>query len=518
MNIAESTWLELLKTAEESAAGARAWRFTDLPETMRKRHSPINSPKGQLRTLLDRSEFTQGTIRTTIANKISLPRRGPATQAIEALAETKVVVITGPAGSGKSALAKATVREYAHDHTWFSFRAEEFARSHIDDVLGLPITGKQIEALLGSQEKVLVHVESLERLLEHGTRDAFSDLVGIVERCHNVRLLLTCREHSIDTVVDSFIGLSVQNPSVIRLPPLRDEELDEVEASLPKLAAPLSDPELRELLRSPYFLEMGTKIDWARGTAVPAGLTAFRQRCWSEVVRRDSHAVANLPTRREGALVDVALRRARELRAFVPTDGIDTIALEELHRDDLVAKDPYGLVSPVHDVIEDWAIIRWIETLLETYEWHPQHIAEEIGGDTALRRGFREWMKEALNGKVKRADDFVISAFREKSLESHFRDDVLISMLLSQCSRDFVSRQRRRLLANDGKLLVTLIHLMRVACMSLPPWLDEGDQVISFQPTFPISTLQGWSRRDAAISNGTTRCSRIAEHGGYHEC
>ena len=481
INTAESTWLELLKIAEESAAGAKTWRYTDLPETMRKKHSPIESPKGKLRYLLDRSEITQGAIRTTIAGKVSLPRRGPASQVIEALAETKVVVVTGPAGSGKSALAKAILREYAQNHTCFSFRAEEFAQSHIDDVLDSPITGKQIEALLGSQERVLMHVESLERLLEHSTRDAFSDLVGIVERCHNVRLLLTCREHSIDTVVDSFFGLSVQNPGVIRLPPLRDEELDEVEASLPQLAAPLSDPELRQLLRSPYFLEMGAKIDWASGTAVPSGLTAFRQRCWSEVVRCDSHAVANLPTRREGALVDVALRRARELRAFVPTDGIDTTALEKLHRDDLVAKDPYGLVSPVHDIIEDWAIIRWIETRLETHEWHPQHIAEEIGGYPALRRGFREWMKEALNGKVRRADEFVISAFRDTSLESHFRHDVLISVLLSQCSRDFVIRQKRHLLANNGKLLVTLIHLMRVACMSLPQWLDEGDQVISFQ-------------------------------------
>ena len=84
-----------------------------------------------------------------------------------------MVVVTGPAGSGKSALAKTIVREYAQSHTCFSFRAEEFARSHIDDVLDSAITGKDIEALLGSQERVLMHVESLERLLEHGTRDAF---------------------------------------------------------------------------------------------------------------------------------------------------------------------------------------------------------------------------------------------------------------------------------------------------------------------------------------------------------
>ena len=327
---------------------------------------------------------------------------------------------------------------------------------------------------------MLVHVESLERLLEHSTRDAFSDLVGIVERCHNVRLLLTCRDHSLETVIGSFFGLPAQKPSVIRLPALDDNELGEVQASIPHLADPLRDPDLRELLRMPYFLEMATRIDWELEKDVPSGVTAFRQRCWSEVVRRDSHAVSDLPTRREKALIELSLNRARELRAFVQTDEMDEAALEELRRDDIVTRNPYGLAAPVHDVIEDWAIILWIETRLVTHEWQPQQIAEEIGGYPAIRRGFREWLKEALNSKANRTDEFVLSAYRDSSLESQFRDDVLISMLLSQSSRDFVFREKGHLLANDGELLIILIHLMRVACKSLPSWPDEGDQVISF--------------------------------------
>ena len=89
MTTAELTWLELLKLAAESAAGARTWKYADLPETMRERHKAIEVPKGKLQNLLDRSEITRQAIRTTIGGKVSLSRSGPETKIVEALAEDK---------------------------------------------------------------------------------------------------------------------------------------------------------------------------------------------------------------------------------------------------------------------------------------------------------------------------------------------------------------------------------------------------------------------------------------------
>ena len=81
------------------------------------------------------------------------------------------------------------------------------------------MTGHQFAVLIGAQEKVLLHVESLERLLEHPTRDAFSDLVGIAERCHNVRLLFTCRDYSITTALAAFFDQRQLTSSVLQVPP-----------------------------------------------------------------------------------------------------------------------------------------------------------------------------------------------------------------------------------------------------------------------------------------------------------
>ena len=262
VSAAEATWHELIVLATACASSARSLKRSDLPDSMRTAHSAIESPRAELQALREHSDVTLEGIRPTIAGTVTLPRNEIFAQASQSLAETQVVALAGPPGSGKSALAKAVVQWQARDYVCLSFRAEEFAESHIDRVLQGLATGQRLETLLGAQERVLVHVESLERLLEHPTRDAFADLIRIAERCQNVRLLLTCRDYSLATALTSFFDQSTLTRGVVEVPPLNDMELNEISTSLPRLAIPLSNPRLKPLLRIPYFLDMAASMDW----------------------------------------------------------------------------------------------------------------------------------------------------------------------------------------------------------------------------------------------------------------
>ncbi len=472
---AENTWNELIRIAAASASGARTVNRPDLPESLQASHSTIESPASAFRVLRERSNVTLQGIRTTISGTVNLPRNRIVTRVHEAFAETRVVAIAGPPGSGKSVVARAVVDRQAKDFVCLSFRAEEFAESHIDNVFQGRPTGQKLESQLAAQERVLLHVESLERLLEHPTRDAFSDLVRMAERCHNVRLLLTCRDYSLATAINSFFGQSTLSREIVEVPPLDDLELKEIANSLPQLSIPFSNPRLRQLLRIPYFLDMAARMDWTGEQDLPSDVRAFRQSCWSGVVRRDDLVAGGLPDRRERALVDLAVRRARELRPSVSIDGVDAEALLALYGDGIISKEAHGLAAPAHDVIEDWAIVHWIETLSAKHDWEVTPIADSVGGHPALRRGFREWLKEAFLKDTYRTDQFVLSASNDSSLAPHFRDDVITSVLLSRSARDFVSRQRDKLLADEAALLVRLIHLTRVACMTVPQWRVSQD-------------------------------------------
>ena len=56
--------------------------------------------------------------------------------------------------------------------------------------------------------------------------------------------------------------------------------------------------------------------------------------------------------------------------------------------------------------------------------------------------------------------------------QTQFRDDTLISLLRSPTSAAFLERHRTEMFANDKQLLRRVIHLLRVACVTTPTWLE----------------------------------------------
>ncbi|MGB3906617.1 MAG: hypothetical protein WBB22_17035, partial [Anaerolineae bacterium] len=122
-----------------------------------------------------------------------------------------------------------------------SFRAEEFAHPHFDEALQsnqIPANAAMLEAILASQDRKVLLVESVERLLEKSTRDAFTDLLTLVARDKSWRLVLTCRDYSAELVRACFLESASVSHSVVTVPSLDDEESEEVKAVHPTLARP----------------------------------------------------------------------------------------------------------------------------------------------------------------------------------------------------------------------------------------------------------------------------------------
>ena len=474
---AESAWLKLIEFAASAAMGARTIKRQDLPEQLLSQHRAFDGAQAAIRLQRDHTELILGEIRSAIAGSIVLERDELERQAAEVLENNQALILTGAPGSGKSAIAKSLVLSNYDDYECLSFRAEEFAKSSIDEVLSGSMTGVQLKFLLGAQRRALIHVEGVERLLEHPVRDAFADLVGVAEECENVHLLLTCRDYAAATAITAFFRRGNLSPAVVSVPPLNDQEMDTVATSLPALQAPFSNPRIKDLMRNPFLLDLAAKLDWAGESDLPTDAVAFRRRCWRDVIRCDSVTAAAMPDRRERALVSLSEKRARELRPFVPIDGIDEEALDSLFKDGIVRKDENGFATPVHDVIEDWAIIRWTESVVARHQWQAAPIAESVGEHPAIRRGFRGWLQEVLEQDNHNADRLVLSGYGDDSVAQHFRDDLLVSMLRSHSAKGFISRQKAQLLAQEGRLLVRLIHLLRTACKKNPSWLD-GRQIM----------------------------------------
>ena len=492
---AESTWNELLQIAggAEGMPAAGSYRYEDLPEKLRTRHEALPPrPGGHLRQLIDHSAITLEGIQTKIADSVEIPREALEAKILDSLEETQVTVISGAAGHGKSAVAKNVVEHIQDDYFCLAFRAEEFAKTHLDQALKEiqdSLTAERLLGLLAGQGRTIILIDGVERLLESSERKAFTDLLNKARDDQSLCIILTCRDYSVETVRMSMLERVAVQHRVLETRSFSDDELDQVAQEIPELSKAIEHPRLRELLRSPYFLNIAARIDWAEDKPLPDSEREFRDRCWREVIRKDVEAKGGMPTKRERAFVGLALRRAKELRPYVQCDDFDSEALEALRSNDLVSfsEESSSLAAPAHDVLEDWAIIHWLDSRFVLHEGDASAVAEDIGGYPALRRGYRKWLGEMLELDSEKMDSFVLSAFRDETLSSHFRDDTIISALLSSSAEDFLLRNRDELLADEEHLLVRVIHLLRVACKTTPFWLD-GAKGLTSQLLVPTGT------------------------------
>lgn len=501
---AQSTWDALVREVTENMRVAKSYTRDDLPAPLHRNHIVLGSnDHSALSNLRNHGRIVIDAIRDRIGDSVVLRRDDLMLLLRERLEESQVIVITGGAGSGKSGLARRLYKELGQDHFAFAFRAEEFAVAHIDLALrNAHVEQNAIgwrEVLCGQERKLLV-VESVERLLEASVRDGFSDLLQFVAKDPSWRLLLTCRDYSLETVRSSLLDPTGLSYSIVSAVPLTDGELQEVAEQIPELREALGNPSLRPLFRNPYILDRAALMKWLPDEILPQGERSFRRLFWRDIVRYDADERNGLPLRREKAFMEIAVRRARALQPFINCSDLDPEVVLLLRHQDVISFHPAtkSLCAPSHDVLEDWAVIHWLEQQFHVTTGDPGRLALEIGGAPALRRGFRRWLGEMLEFDQSDADALVLAVIGDKSLPGQFRDDTIVSALLSTTASQFLSRHRAMLVSGNFEQLFRVVHLLRLACVTSPQWLPEAQQLM---PGFVVPRGKIWENVINLVEN-----------------
>lgn len=477
---AEATWNALLREAIDAMPRARSLHYEDLPEAVRKRHSKVAGPEQRaLRAMSDHSAPIVDGIRSMIGTELHLGRESLVQEVIEELETAQIVLISGSAGSGKSGVAKRALGILGGDHFTFAFRAKEFAKPHFDDTLHqsqIPANAAMLKAVLAAQGRKVLLIESVERLLEASTRDAFTDLVTLVRNDRSWQVILTCRDYSADLVRSCFLAGPGVVHSTVAVPPLNDKELQKVEKVYPSMSRPLSNPALRNLLRNPYILDKALQIPWSDDRPLPQSEREFRSLFWQMIIRADHQAGGGMPRRREQVFVEVALRRARALTLYTACGDLDAEMMDALRWDSLVvsSKGNSVLVAPAHDVLEDWAILNWIDEQYVTHARSVTGLCSVLGTHPAVRRTYRKWVSELVEKDAVAADGLFEAVVSGEQLPAQFRDDTIVSLLRSSASTAFLERHVVVFFANDMRILKRVIHLLRVACVTTPTWLKPA--------------------------------------------
>lgn len=454
---------------------------------------------GPVQRLREHANGVLRRIRMTIANMKPLPRDEPRRRLAEAVEEHPFVVVTGPAGAGKSALSHTAFEQSFADAPLFAFQAIEFARVHLDQVLSelrLTVDLKELSALFALHRRKCLLIDSVERLLETEPRDAFSMFLDQIAADANWRVVFTCRQYSLEQVQRAFFRPCGISPAIVEVPLFDGEELRIVAEAVPALAPLLSEVRTRRLLRNPYFLDKAALVNWHPDPSQPLDERRLRETLWRQVVMREDVRRDGLPLRRECCFRAVALRRAKTMRSFVPVTAGDEGAMQALLDDELLIRDTEsGGVAPAHDVLEDWALVREVRMQFEQTAGQPTELFSALGHELAMRRSYRHWLNESLEDEnLEEIFRFATATIRAAEVEAYWRDETLVSLMLSEHADRYVRSEESALLAVNKSLLRRAVHLLRVACKRPNPLLPiSGERLVEVaQSLCLVPDGSGW--------------------------
>lgn len=384
----------------------------------------------------------------------------------KAIQDHRITIITGGAGTGKSALMKELLS--ATSSKQFVFKADQLDETNISHVLSKLSIRHGIRDVLSSislLRNTIIVVDSMEKLLESEREGAFSQLLALTAEFKEIKLVFTSRGYAVNLVRQKF-GIPLDGISVVEVPYLRDMELDLVSTRFPKLKPYLKHRNFRELMRSPKYIEFALQvIDFEQLNPETISLAVFKSKLWNHIIEDVTTVRSGLARKRGRAFSHIAVERALAMTLFIEPEGeVSEEAIEALVRDDVIYqnKEAYEF-SPSHDVLEDWALVRYISKLQKTSN-DAEHLFATLGNKPALRRAFRLWVEDFLTNDSEKVTKLIEETIENPRIERYWVDEILVAVFRSADCSHFFAHFEELLVADQGRFLNRCILLARTSC------------------------------------------------------
>jgi hypothetical protein len=496
---AQGLWSALRELASELRPKAGSMTLSDLVDRLRFRILLADYPahEGDWAKLDSRSLGEVALVRDSIAGRVRLSREEELAALMDAVNTHDQVVLLGPSGVGKSALAKAAFERRqrsgrrtlwldvsALDHTpdFDSFEASLQLRHPLAELLGKE-TGHD----------PLVVIDGLDRLYADRAFRAVATLLRLSvgdPPATSWRVLAMCQPQEWTRVSDAlqregglvtrWTSRQIQAPQEPHLQPVRD--------AVPALRGLLLLPRVGRLLTNLKLLDLavrrldgGTEVD----PAAWVGESSVAEWFWAAEIQRGPDRLARGRFARA-----LAKAQADQLLGSVPVDTFEPgtlAAAESLVADSLVARAEGDSLRFAHDLYGDWARLRLLLNhrsdlpafLRERYESPLWHRAIRLLGIHVLERedGVAEW-KRLISG----FDSGQMSSVRDLLLEAP-AFAMNASALLDDVFSDLV--------AGDGDLLRRLVTRF-LAFATVP---NEKMLVIAQRVGMDVNTARASFRR-----------------------
>lgn len=395
---------------------------------------------------------------------ISIKRDNELQKIQQSLESNKFILVTGQRGVGKSGIVKEFWQNYCKDKYSLAIRCEELNQPSIQNVfnnLGIKLGVKNLFDSLGLCNEKVFFIESLEKILELENKKAFLDLLSIIAKDNEWKIIASVRNYAVQQIIMNFISEHLIKYGVIDINEFSKKEINEFIEKVPTLKGISCNTEILELVRNPFYLSSVYKI-------LNAGYTisekdskyTIKSAIWDNVIRKNTERVNGMPQKRDNCFVEIALKRAKTMKYAVDENEFNPEALFKLEEDGLViVKD--GLVCLSHDIFEDWAIERFIEKQYKLYNSDISQFLQNIGCEQSICRAYRLWLKEKSE-EEDFINKYIQKLFNTTNLKSIWYDETLSAIIFSNKLDIILNSLKDLLFQEECKLLKRLCFIIRV--------------------------------------------------------
>lgn len=386
----------------------------------------------------------------------------------DAINHSQITIVIGKPGVGKTAAVKDLLKKDFPNASVFVFRADQFsvpALANVFSSIGVNEFIDDIFSCVSLIPEKIVFIDSLEKLLESDPECAFSQFLTIIKNCPDVRVIMASRKYALDLLSLKF-DISCASQQIIEIPQLDENELLTVSQNYPNLNPLLENEKIKQLLQCPKYLDFALRaFNKAKNDLSNLSVSGFKDLLWNALVVDVQNTKDGLPIKREKAFMNIAVKRAKEMKLFTkPDDSIDADALVCLENDEIVFQENINRrYSPTHDILEDWALERYVSEKFDEYS-NPEDFFVNLGNEPAIRRAFRLWVEDYLIDNNDKLVELVKVLLSDSTIDRYWADELLISVFRSDNCAYFFEAFEKDLLLNNGTFLAKCLHVIKTCC------------------------------------------------------
>lgn len=411
-------------------------------------------------------------IRTSIPfneNIIEINRNTYIQNIFDNIINNRHIIISGEGGSGKTAIIKQFYEQYSTEMPICIFRASELNVNHIGDLFKFDHNfsiGDFFDVYKSEKHKVFI-IDSAEKLPEIANQNIFNDLIDKLKE-NNWIIVFTTRLVYLDDLRFHLKENYSLNFQLLNIEQISSEELNNL-ASKYNFSLPINE-NFKDRIRNLFYLNEYLK--YISNSENLESFSEFIDLLWKNKIQNYAVKRNNIHIARNNCFLEISKIRANTGKFYIHSTELSDEALVGLMQDEILGySDTHNGYFITHDIYEEWGLERIINNTYQSCDVDEFFL--KIGDGLSIRRAFRTWLSQKLsesnNDDIK---NFVKEVFKSQSILQFWKDELIISVLLSEYCQEFFDFFETELTENDFLITKRILFLLQIACKEVSTIAD----------------------------------------------